>query len=116
MATITVEIANETLAREVLAHMGYLPDDEIPDLVSDEEETDEEDEEDASDEEISNIEGTIKYFTEDEQILNYLRAVYLNDDKIQRRSAAKAVMIKLAKEKKDWVPRYPADVQAEIVA
>jgi hypothetical protein len=115
MATITVEIANETLAREVLAHMGYLPDDEIPELVSDEE-TDEEDEEEVSDEEISNIEGTIKYFTEDEQILNYLRAVYLNDEKIQRRSAAKAVMVKLGKEKKDWVPRYPADVQAEIAA
>ena len=46
MATITVKIDSEDLAREVLSHMGYLPDDEdIPDLISvDEDEEDEEDE------------------------------------------------------------------------
>jgi hypothetical protein len=35
MATITIKIETDELAREVLEHMGYLPEDEVPDLVSD---------------------------------------------------------------------------------
>jgi hypothetical protein len=43
MATITVKIDSEDLAREVLSHMGYLPDDEdIPDLISVDEDDEEE--------------------------------------------------------------------------
>jgi hypothetical protein len=34
MATITIKIESEELAREVLTQMGYLPCDDIPDLVS----------------------------------------------------------------------------------
>lgn len=42
MATITIKIDSEELARDVLAHLGYLPeDDDIPDLVSVEEEEEE---------------------------------------------------------------------------
>ena len=37
MATITIKIDSEELARDVLEHLGYLPEDEVPDLVSDEE-------------------------------------------------------------------------------
>jgi hypothetical protein len=38
MATITIKIDSDDLAREVLAQLGYLPEDDIPDLVSVEEE------------------------------------------------------------------------------
>jgi hypothetical protein len=42
MATITIKIDSDELAREVLTHLGYLPeDDDIPDLVSVEEEEEE---------------------------------------------------------------------------
>lgn len=34
MATITIKIDSEELAREVLNHLGYLPSDDIPDLIS----------------------------------------------------------------------------------
>ena len=35
MATITIKIDSEQLAREVLTHLGYLPeDDDVPDLIS----------------------------------------------------------------------------------
>jgi hypothetical protein len=34
MATLTIKIDSEELAREVLAHLGYLPDDDIPELIS----------------------------------------------------------------------------------
>jgi hypothetical protein len=38
MATITIKIDSDELAREVLTQLGYLPgDDDIPDLISDEE-------------------------------------------------------------------------------
>ena len=37
MATITIKIDSEELAREVLTQLGYLPGDDIPDLISDEE-------------------------------------------------------------------------------
>jgi hypothetical protein len=40
MATITIKIDSEDLARDVLIHLGYLPDD-VPDLVSSEEDEDE---------------------------------------------------------------------------
>ena len=33
MATLTIKIESEELAREVLTHLGYLPEDELPDLV-----------------------------------------------------------------------------------
>ena len=33
MATLTIKIETDELAREVLTHMGYLPEDDIPDLV-----------------------------------------------------------------------------------
>lgn len=36
MATITIKIESEELAREVLTQLGYLPSDDVPDLVSDE--------------------------------------------------------------------------------
>jgi hypothetical protein len=52
MATITIKIDSEDLARDVLTHLGYLPEDdpEIPDLVSseDEDEPEEEPEEEAA--------------------------------------------------------------------
>ena len=35
MATITIKIESEELARDVLEHMGYLPEEEVPDLVDD---------------------------------------------------------------------------------
>ena len=38
MATLTIKIESDELAREVLTHMGYLPEDDIPDLVSVEDE------------------------------------------------------------------------------
>jgi hypothetical protein len=41
MATITIKIESEELAREVLTQMGYLPCDDIPDLVSVEDEPEE---------------------------------------------------------------------------
>jgi hypothetical protein len=41
MATITIKIESEELAREVLTQMGYLPCDDIPDLVSVEDEQEE---------------------------------------------------------------------------
>lgn len=44
MATLTIKIESEDLAREVLTHMGYLPEDDIPDLVSVKDEDEEEDE------------------------------------------------------------------------
>jgi hypothetical protein len=34
MATITIKIDSEQLAREVLTQLGYLPDDVPPDLIS----------------------------------------------------------------------------------
>ena len=34
MATITIKIESDELAREVLAHIGYLPSDDLPDLIS----------------------------------------------------------------------------------
>jgi hypothetical protein len=39
MATLTIKIESDELAREVLTHMGYLPEDDIPDLVTDDEDT-----------------------------------------------------------------------------
>jgi hypothetical protein len=39
MATITIKIETEDLAREVLAHLGYLPGDDIPDLIDVEDST-----------------------------------------------------------------------------
>jgi len=36
MATITIKIESEELAREVLTQLGYLPSDDVPDLISDE--------------------------------------------------------------------------------
>ena len=39
MATITIKIESEELAREVLAHLGYLPGDDIPDLIDVEEDS-----------------------------------------------------------------------------
>jgi hypothetical protein len=42
MATLTIKIDSEELAREVLTHLGYLPEDEmIPDLIDDEEDEEE---------------------------------------------------------------------------
>lgn len=38
MATLTIKIDSEDLAREVLTHLGYLPEDDVPDLVTDVEE------------------------------------------------------------------------------
>ena len=38
MATITIKIESEELARDVLEHMGYLPEEEVPDLVDDDDE------------------------------------------------------------------------------
>jgi hypothetical protein len=38
MATLTIKIDSEDLAREVLTHLGYLPEDDMPDLVTDVEE------------------------------------------------------------------------------
>ena len=35
MATITIKIESEELAREVLTQLGYLPSDDVPDLISD---------------------------------------------------------------------------------
>ena len=40
MATLTIKIESEELAREVLAHLGYLPEDDIPELVTHEEVSD----------------------------------------------------------------------------
>ena len=37
MATITIKIESEQLAREVLTQLGYLPSDDVPDLVSEDE-------------------------------------------------------------------------------
>ena len=37
MATLTIKIESEDLAREVLTHLGYLPEDDLPDLVEVEE-------------------------------------------------------------------------------
>lgn len=34
MATITIKIESEQLAREVLTQLGYLPSDDVPDLIS----------------------------------------------------------------------------------
>ncbi len=34
MATLTIKIESEDLAREVLAHLNYLPEDQVPDLIS----------------------------------------------------------------------------------
>jgi len=34
MATITIKIESEELAREVLTQLGYLPSDDVPDLIS----------------------------------------------------------------------------------
>jgi hypothetical protein len=34
MATITIKIESEELAREVLTQLGYLPGDDVPDLIS----------------------------------------------------------------------------------
>ena len=34
MATITIKIESDELAREVLTQLGYLPSDDIPDLIS----------------------------------------------------------------------------------
>jgi hypothetical protein len=34
MATITIKIESDELAREVLTQLGYLPEDDIPDLIS----------------------------------------------------------------------------------
>jgi hypothetical protein len=34
MATITIKIDSDELAREVLTHLGYLPEDDLPDLIS----------------------------------------------------------------------------------
>ena len=34
MATLTIKIDSEELAREVLAHLNYLPEDDVPDLIS----------------------------------------------------------------------------------
>jgi hypothetical protein len=42
MATITIKIESDELAREVLTQLGYLPEDDIPDLMSVEEEEEEE--------------------------------------------------------------------------
>ena len=39
MATLTIKIESDELAREVLTHMGYLPEEDIPDLVTDDEDT-----------------------------------------------------------------------------
>ena len=38
MATITIKIDSEELARDVLEHLGYLPEDEVPDLESEDDE------------------------------------------------------------------------------
>jgi hypothetical protein len=42
MATITIKIDSDELAREVLTHLGYLPGDDIPDLISIDDPDDEE--------------------------------------------------------------------------
>ena len=34
MATLTIKIDSEELAREVLTHLNYLPEDPMPDLIS----------------------------------------------------------------------------------
>ena len=39
MATITIKIESEQLAREVLTQLGYLPSDDVPDLVSEDEQS-----------------------------------------------------------------------------
>lgn len=44
MATFTIKIDSEDLARDVLSHFGCLDEDDVPDLISDEEEGEEEDE------------------------------------------------------------------------
>lgn len=41
MATFTIKIESNDLARDFLTHMGYIPDDDIPDLVSVTDSTDE---------------------------------------------------------------------------
>ena len=42
MATFTIKIDSEDLARDVLSHFGCLDEDDVPDLISDEEEGEEE--------------------------------------------------------------------------
>ena len=41
MATLTIKIESNDLAREVLTHLGYMPEDDIPDLISDADSTEE---------------------------------------------------------------------------
>lgn len=51
MATLTIKIDSEELAREVLTHLNYLPEEELPDLISIPEEVIDEETEEVIDEE-----------------------------------------------------------------
>lgn len=63
MATITIKIDSDELAREVLTQLGYLPGDDIPDLIS--VESDEEEAEEVRRAPKTHVEAILEHMTGD---------------------------------------------------
>ena len=69
MATLTIKIDSEDLAREVLTHLGYLPEDDVPDLVSVEAEDAEE-----------HLKKLVSAFPNASERVKFLKSVKTDDD------------------------------------
>lgn len=72
MATFTIKIDSNDLVREVLTYMGYIPEDDIPDLVSDTDSTEEPQAALIEEEEVTS--APEKYIVTKEDFFEFLRS------------------------------------------
>jgi hypothetical protein len=114
MATLTIKIDSEELAREVLAHLGYLPEDdpEMPDLVTDVDEEPKEDEDktwtqtnEAIKNEMNIIRKELENITTEKERKEYFDSLAKHDNLVVR-EAARLVKIDTDLEHKKTVREF----------
>ena len=89
MATLTIKIDSEELAREVLTHLNYLPEDPMPDLISvhDEEYTAEE-----------HLKKLVSAFPDASERVKFVKSVQMDDDADEDMRQAASKMLEVIDE------------------